>query len=228
MFLYLIVSPALTVVAAFFLLGGRLDGASIPRGRDEWESLVRNPALAAVGAFIPIYIVYLALSTPDLFQYSLGGLYLRFAIRDYFGWFALLCVAAYATARSRRQRTAGEQYLAHAVFFTVAVTLLSIADVLLHDGVWTAEELFLRPTARALVLVMYPIAVTVADTARGGGWAVVLMVIQPLIAALIPMWFEWLRPGYSLISLAGLVLVTLCGVGFLLFRGAARRGRGFA
>ena len=224
MFLYLITSPALTAVVAFFLLGGRLDGASIPRGRDEWESLVRNLALTAVVAFIPLYIVYLALSAPDLFRYSLGGLYIRFVVRDYFGWFALLSVAAYATGRCRRQRSAGEQYLAHAVFFTVAVTLLSIADVLLHDGLWTAEELFLRPTARALMVVMYPIALTVADTARGGGRAVVLTAIQPLVAALTSMWFEWLRPGYSLIALAGLVLVTAGGVGLLFFRGVPRRG----
>ncbi len=228
MFLYLIISPALIAATAFLMLGRGIDGASMPRGRDEWERLVRNPALAAVGVFVPMYGLYLALSSPDLFRYSLGGLYLQFVIRDYFGWFALLCVAAYATARSRRQLVAGEQYLAHAVFFTVAVTLLSIADVLLHDGLWTAEELFLRPTTRALLLVMYPIAFTVADTARGGGWAVVLMLIQPLIAALVPMWFEWLRPGYALIALAGLFLVTSCGVGLLLFRGAARRAGRFA
>ena len=223
MFLYLIVSPTLTAAAAFLFLGRILDGASIPRSRDEWESLVRDPALKAVAVFVPAYIIYLALSQPALFDYSPGGLYLRFAVRDYFGWFALLSVAMYLTTRPMRRRAAGEQYLAYLVFYTVAITLLSIADVLLHDGVWTVEELFLRPTTRALLLAMYPIAFTVADTARGGGWAVVLMVIQPLVAAAVPMWFEWLRPGYSLIALAGLALVTACGVWWLARRGAARR-----
>ena len=45
-----------------------------------------------------------------------------------------------------------------------------------------------------MLLALYPIAITRADTATGGGWAVLFLVVAPFLCAVPAMFAEWLRP----------------------------------
>ena len=100
----------------------------------------------------------------------------------------------------------------------VMVFLLSLGDIVMGDSLWTAEELFLRPLARVLMLVFFAVALTVADNARGGGWAVLAMLVQPVFAALMSMFFNWIRPGLAVVTLAAMAGLTAVAVWFLLIR----------
>ena len=113
-----------------------------------------------------------------------------------------------------------DQFLLHLVVATVMLTLLSWGDAVVHTGSWTAHELFFRPLIRAAFLLLFPVALTVADTSHGGGWAVLVMILQPLVAALVPMWFEWIRPGAAVGALMVFLIGTGAALWFLLFHRA--------
>jgi hypothetical protein len=131
-------------------------------------------------------------------------LFFRSLLLDYFGWFALQSVVSFLLVRRIRNRPENDQYIVHLVVATVLVFLLSVAEVVTAGPVFTAEALFLKPLARMFLLALIPVALTVADNARGGGWAVLALILQPIPAAAMTMLFEWIRPGAAMLVLLAL------------------------
>lgn len=163
--------------------------------------------VVAALAFIPMYALY-RLMGAQLFSYSPSGLFFRSLLRDYFGWFAAQSTVSFLLVRRVRNRPEQEQYIVHLVVAAVLLTLLSVAELITAGPAFTAEELFLKPLARILLLALIPVALTVADNAKGGGWAVLTLILQPLPAAAMTMLYEWIRPGAASLVLVALALGT--------------------
>ena len=221
MTLFLILSAPLVGAAAYVLIGPRFPGFRRPRAGTERIRTVRNPVVIAAVMFIPLYLVHLVVSSAEWFPYSPGGLFTRALVTDYLGWFLLQSLLSYLVVRRLRNAPEGLQYLVHLIVAVVLLTFLSVAEVIGSDGFWTTEELFLRPLSRGMLLLLFPVGLTVADNARGGGWAVLLLFIQPFLAALAAMWFEWIRPGAAIVAAAVLVAATVVALWMLVFRRGA-------
>ena len=218
MTLFLITAPLLVGFLSFFVLAPRFGGGKIPGAG--FAQVVRNPAIVAALSFVPLFIVYLFAQRDTGFGYSPAGLYSYAVVRDYLGWMAVQSVVSYLLVRRIREHPVSDQFLLHLVVATVMLTLLSWGDAVVHTGSWTAHELFFRPLIRAAFLLLFPVALTVADTSHGGGWAVLVMILQPLVAALVPMWFEWIRPGAAVGALMVFLIGTGAALWFLLFHRA--------
>jgi hypothetical protein len=201
---FLILSTPLSAVIAYTFIAPRFGGGtSVVSDVNARRQVVRNPTVVAVLAFIPMYALYRFVGA-DLFPYSPTGLFFRSLLLDYFGWFALQSVVSFLLVRRIRNRPENDQYVVHLVVATVLVFLLSVAEVVTAGPVFTAEALFLKPLARMFLLALIPVALTVADNARGGGWAVLALILQPIPAAAMTMLFEWIRPGAAMLVLLAL------------------------
>ena len=214
-----IIFPVLGSIAFLSFFAPRLGASSVLFGVPFHAGNVRNPAVKSFFLFVPIYLVRLAVFRFSDFEYSLQSLYLRYLFIEYLGPFVLLGGLAFFMNRAVRRESPVEQYIGYLTFFTVHVVLFFVAEAFLHDGYWTVYELFLRPVAMVVLLALYPIAITRADTATGGGWAVLYLVVAPFACAVPAMLAEWLRPGTAILSAAGCVTLAAGAIWLELFRG---------
>ncbi|MEX2442379.1 MAG: hypothetical protein WD492_02155 [Alkalispirochaeta sp.] len=208
MTVFLILSAPLAAAIAYTFIGPRFGGQSsllsdVPTRRQ----VLRNPIVAAVPAFIPMYALHTLLGA-DLFSYSPAGLFFHALLRDYLGWFAVQSTISFLLVRRVKNRPEHDQYMIHLVVATVLLSLLSVAEVVTAGPAMTVEALFLKPLARLSLLALIPAALTVADNAHGGGWAVLALILQPVPAAAVTMLFEWIRPGAAALVLLALFVVT--------------------
>ncbi|MDA3950789.1 MAG: hypothetical protein PF508_16400 [Spirochaeta sp.] len=218
MALFPIIFPLLGSVAFLAFFAPQIGVSSGPSGVPFHAGNVRNPAVKSFFLFVPLYVARLAVFRFSDFEYSLQSLYLRYLFLDYLGLFVLIGGLAFFMNRAVRQEGPLEQYIGYLTFFTVYVVLFSVADAFLHDGYWTVYELFLRPVAMVVLLALYPMAITRADTATGGGWAVLYLVIAPFLCAIPAMLAEWLHPGAAILSAAGCVALAAGAIWWELFR----------
>lgn len=219
MTLFLILFAPLTAISAFSLFRERFAADDVPPVGRERHRVFRTPGIVAALAFLPIYGLRL-LAAPDLFHYSPGGLYLQALIREYLAWLVLQSIVSYLLVRRVRDLPEAHQYVVHLTVAGVMFFMLTVFDIVLADVHWTIEELFYRPLNRSMMLVLFPIALTVADNVRGGGWAVLALVVQPLLASVNFMLAEWIEPGGALAVLVATVGYTGFVVWFLLYRGS--------
>jgi len=208
MTVFLILSVPLAAVSFFTLIGPRFSGTQILLSDIRTRRrIIRNPIVAAAVAFVPMYALYRIVGA-DAFSYSPGGLFLHALLRDYFGWFALQSSISFVLVHRVRNLPEQEQYVIHLVVATVLLFLLSVAEVITAGPAMTVGELFLSPLARVALLALIPVAMTVADNAQGGGWAVLTLILQPIPAAAVTMLFEWIQPAGAVFTLLGFLLVT--------------------
>jgi hypothetical protein len=219
MTLFLLVSAPLTAYLAYTVFVPAFGGVVLSAG-DLRARALRNPLIAGALAFIPMYALYSVLDEPAAFGYSPAALYLHALVRDYLGWFGLAAAVSFVVVRPLRGSPAAEQYLAHLSFLVVPTAFLAVAEFITGDSVWTIYELFLKPIARSVMLIIFSIGLTVADGVRGGGWAVLGLIVIPALAALVPMWHNLLQPGSAVLSLVALLVLSGGTVWLLLYRGA--------
>ncbi len=179
---------------------------------------VRNPMVKAFFIFVPFYLGRIGSIRFVELSYSPAGLYLFYLLVDYLGVFITLAVLAFFLNRTLRRRSSLEQYLGYLSFFSVILFLMFFMDAVLNDGYWTLYELFLRPLVSLSLLVLIPLSVIKADNATGGGWAALIAIGAPFIAALPAMWSEWMRPGAAVAATAGVLLLTAAAVYWESFR----------
>ncbi len=218
MTVFLILSVPLAAVSFFTLIGPRFSGTPLLLSDIRTRRLtIRNPIVTAAVAFVPMYALYWTIGA-DGFSYSPGGLFLHALLRDYFGWFALQSTVSFLLVHRARNLPEQEQYVIHLMVASVLLFLLSIAEVITAGPAMTAGALFLRPLARIALLALIPVALTVADNAQGGGWAVLALILQPIPAAAVAMLFEWIRPVGAVFTLLGLLLATAGVIWAMLWR----------
>ncbi|MFW5693792.1 MAG: hypothetical protein ACOCYB_01390 [Alkalispirochaeta sp.] len=208
MTIFLILSAPLAAVCAFTFIAPRFGGGSVLLSDIHTRRrIIRDPMVTAAVAFIPMFALYQVIEA-DAFSYTLGGLFSHALLRDYFGWFAVQSTLSFLLVRRIKNLPEQEQYVIHLVVATVLLFLLSGAEIVTAGPVMTVEELFLKPLARVALLTLIPVALTVADNAQGGGWAVLALILQPVPAAAMTMLFEWMRPGGAVLMLIGLAVAT--------------------
>jgi len=215
----------LVAIIAGTYLAPRLGGPGSSPVRYLLEPTIWNPVIVSVLAFVPMILVYLGLSRDGLFSYTPGGLFFKALIRDYLGWFAVQSVISFALVRRGSKRSPEDQFMLHLIVGATLLSLLAVGEVILADSVWTVDELFLKPFARGILLVLFPVAITVADNARGGGWAALLLIVVPPVPAVMTMFAELIRPGGAILLAVLLAIVAIGAVWYLLFRGAADNSR---
>lgn len=208
MTIFLILSVPLAAVSFFTLIGPRFSGTRLLLSDIRTRRLIiRNPIVVAAVAFIPMYALFQTVGV-DAFSYSPRGLFLHALLRDYFGWFALQSTVSFLLVHRVRNLPEQEQYVIHLMVAAVLLFLLSVAEVITAGPAMTVGELFLKPLARVTLLALIPVALTVADNAQGGGWAVLALILQPIPAAAVTMLFEWIQPVGAVFALIGLLLAT--------------------
>lgn len=219
MALFPIIFPLLGSAAFLAFFAPQIGLSSGPLGVPFHAGNVRNPAVKSFFLFVPIYVARRAVFRFSDFEYSLQSLYLRYLFLDYLGPLVLLGGLAFFMNRALRRESPLSQYIGYLSFFTVYVVLFGLAEALFHDGYWTVYELFLRPVLTVVLIALYPMAITRADTATGGGWAVLYLVAAPFLCAVPAMLAEWLRPGAAVLATAGCVAAAAGAVWWELFRG---------
>jgi hypothetical protein len=219
MTVFLISSPVLVAIIAGTCLAPRFGGPGISPIRHLLQPTIWNPVIVSVLAFVPMILLYLVLSRDGLFSYTPGGLFFKALIRDYLGWFAVQSLISFAVVRRGSTRAPADQFVLHLIVGAALLTLLALAELVIADSIWTAEEILLKPFARAILLVLFPVAITVADNARGGGWAALLLLLLPPVPAAMTMYAELIRPGGAVLVAALLAIVATGAVWYLLFRG---------
>ncbi len=224
MALFPVLLPVLGAIACLSFFGPRFREITYFKDLPVTVSTVRNPFVKAFFLFVPFYLVRLAYFTYLEMSYSLGGIYMYYLVGDYVGVFFIIAGAAFFFNRSLRNREPLEQYVGYLTFFTVILVLTAFMDAILGDGYWTLYELFLRPLINVALLTLIPLSIIHADTARGGGWAVLFILVAPFIAGLSAMWSEWLRPSSALFGLVAVCGFSVFGVYWQLFRTAGGTG----
>lgn len=218
MTVFLLLATPLAAITAYTFIAPRFGGGTVALSdASTRRQVLRNPIVVGALSFIPLYAIQ-TLVGADVFRYSPAGLFFHSFLFDYFGWFALQSVISFILVRRVRNRPEQDQYVIHLVVATVMLSFLSVAEVVTAAPVLTVEELFLRPLARVALLALVPVALTVADNARGGGWAVLALIIQPIPAAAMSMLFAWIRPGAATVVLLALVAGTAGTLWAMLWR----------
>ncbi|MFO8042066.1 MAG: hypothetical protein R6U25_02590 [Alkalispirochaeta sp.] len=208
MTVFLLLATPLAAITAYTFIAPRFGGGTVALSDARTRrQVLQKPIVVGALSFIPLYAIH-SFVGPDLFRYSPGGLFFRSFLFDYFGWFAVQSVVSFLLVRRVRNRPEQDQYVIHLVVATVMLSFLSVADVITAAPAMTVEELFLRPLARIALLALMPVALTVADNARGGGWAVLVMILQPIPAAAMSMLYRWIRPGAAMVVLLALLIAT--------------------
>jgi len=209
MFIYGVLAPALAAVASISFVAPALGGAPNLASGDR-ERYLRDPAIKAFLYGVPVYLLLLAYRhlIPLDRTYRLINLYLDALVSDTFGFAVLIAVGSVLFNRHLRDGAPGELFTAHSAFFAVAYTVLAVAEAAAHPGVWTIWELTTQPVLWISTVVVFPLSLTVADTVHGGGWAALLLIIQPLVAAAVPMLSAWLLPGAAIAAAVGVVALT--------------------
>lgn len=209
MFVYGILAPALAAVASVSFIAPALGGAPDLASGDR-DRYLRDPAIKAFLYVVPVYLLLLAYRhlIPLDRTYRLINLYLHALVGNTFGFALFIALGAVFSNRHLRGGAPGELFTAHTAFFAVAYTVLAAADAASHSGVWTTWELTMLPVLWISTVVVFPLSLTVADTVHGGGWAALLLVVQPLVAAVVPMLAEWLLPGAAVAATLGVVALT--------------------
>lgn len=209
MFIYAILAPVLAAFASISFVAPALGGAPDLASGDR-QRYLRDPAIKAFLYVVPVYLLVLAYRhlIPLDGTYRLVNLYLHALVGDTFGFALLIALGAVVFNRDLRDGAPGELFTAHTAFFAVAYTVLAIADSAGHPGVWMTWELAMQPILRVSTVVVFPLSLTVADTVHGGGWAALLLVLQPLVAAVVPMLAEWLLPGAAIAATVAVVALT--------------------
>ncbi|MFW6227858.1 MAG: hypothetical protein ACOC2V_00245 [Alkalispirochaeta sp.] len=218
MSLFPLLLPLFSAAGALAVLSSRFASVHTVRDLPVDAETMRNPAIKALFFFVPLILVRLAFYRFLQFPYSLGGLYGRFLLEDILGPLFFTTIGAFFFNRRNRTREPLEQYLGYLVFFTVVFFLISGSDVILEDGYWTLYELFLRPLLYASMIWLFPVAITQADTATGGGRAALYVILAPFPAGLVPMAAEWLRPGAAILATLGHVALVSAAIYWELFR----------
>jgi hypothetical protein len=219
MTVFLISSPVLVAIIAGTFLAPRFSGPGISPVRHLLQPTIWNPVIVSVVAFVPMILLYLVLSRDGLFSYTPGGLFFKALLRDYLGWFAIQSLISFALVRRDATRPPVDQFMLHVIVGATLLLLLALGEIVLADGVWTVEEVFLRPFARSVLLVLFPVAITVADNARGGGWAALLLLLLPPVPAAMTMFADLIRPGAAILLAVSLAALAAGAVWYLLFRG---------
>lgn len=209
MFVYGILAPLLGAIASISFVAPALGGAPNLASGDR-NTFVRGPAIKAFFFFVPVYLLLFTYRRLVPFDgtYRLLNLYIHAFFGDTFGLTALISIGSVLSNRRLRNGAPGELFTAHIVFFAVAFTMLATADAIGQVGVWTGWELVLLPILRVSTVIVIPLSLTVADTVHGGGWAALLLIIQPLVAAVAPMLAEWLLPGAAVAAIVALAALT--------------------
>jgi len=218
MALFPLLLPLFSAACALALISPRFAAVRTVQDVPFGPETARNPAVKALFFFVPLFLVRLAFFRFLQFPYSLGGLYVRYLLGDILGPLFFVSIAAFFFNRRNRTGEPIGQFLGYLFFFTVVFTLFSGGDVVLEDGYWTVYELFLRPILYATFIWLFPVAITRADTATGGGRAALYVILAPFPAALVPMASEWLRPGMAILATAGVVAIVAGAVYWELFR----------
>lgn len=221
MTVFLFAFAPLTAAAALVLLGPRFGPGFEHAAHDRARGQLRTPLLVVAGLFVPLYGLQLLLRMIDL-AYSPLGLFGEALLHHYLVWFLMQSLVSFVAVRRIGDLQPAEQFQVHVVCAGLLVFLLTLADIIGADSLWTAHELFLRPAATAMLLMLVPTALTVADTASGGGWAVLALLIQPMGAAAVSALAEWNRPGGAFAALALLAVGTGAVLWFLLRDTAGR------
>lgn len=223
MFVFGLLAPLLGAVSSISFIAPALGGAPTLESPADRVKSLRDPAIKSFFYFVPLYLLlfaYRRIASIDG-TYRLLNVYARGFFGDSFGVTALLAVGGFLTNRHLRNGTPGELFAAYTAFFAVAYTLLAGADAVSHLGVWTTWELVLLPLVRVSTIVVIPLSLTVADTVHGGGWAALLLIIHPLVAAVAPMLAGWLLPGAAVAATAALLALTGAAVWGFAFRAGA-------
>lgn len=183
---------------------------------------IQNPIAKGLFFAVILYIGRIAFFRFVDFSYTPGDLYIRYLLGDYLGPSWLTAGAAFFFNRRLRDEDSVSQFVGYLVFFTFVAVVFSVGDALLSDSYWTGYELFLRPVLTTALLALFPVAITSADNADGGGWAVLILVIAPFLCGLPAMWSEWLSPGLAAFAAIGVVAFSVAAVYWLLFRSMRR------
>jgi hypothetical protein len=224
MALFPLLFPLFSAACALALLSPRFAAVHTVPDVPFGPETARNPAVKALFFFVPLFLLRLAFFRFLHFPYSLGGLYMQYLLGDILGPLLFISVAAFFFNRRNRSREPIEQFVGYLFFFTVVFTLVSGGDVVLEDGYWTVYELFLRPVLYAAFIWLFPVAITRADTATGGGRAALYVILAPFPAALVPMASEWLRPGAAVLATTGVIAIVVAALYWELFRASPRGG----
>lgn len=225
MFLFLVVSPLLAAAIAVLVVTPRLSGGPDVASVETRDRVLRNPALLALAwSVLPILFTF-AYVTWVPWHYRPLSLYLYHLFGEHLTITVFLAAGSFLATRRLRDDSPATLHMAHLTFVAVGCTVLAVLDALLGGPVPTLYRSALLPLTRAALVVLLPVAMTVADTARGGGWAVAAIAVYPFVAAVPAMFAEWLRPLAAFGSAIGVAGLVVLAVSFFVFR-SPRGGAG--
>lgn len=221
MTVFLFAFAPLTAATALLYIGPRFGSGLESNGFQAGYQRLRSPALAIILLFVPLYGLQLLLRLIDL-PFTLIGLFGEALLHHYFAWFGMQSLISFVAVRRIGGLRPAEQFQVHAASAGLLLFLATIGDIVGADNVWTAHELLIRPLATMALLLVVPTALTVADTANGGGWAVLALLVSPAAAAGVSTLAEWNRPGAAVIALV-LLLAGSAGTLWFLLRAPVER-----
>ncbi len=223
MYLFSILAPILGAMASISFIAPALGGAPNLRSDRGLSRYVRDPAIKAFFYVVPVFIIHIGYRQliPIDAVYRVHRLFLHAFFGETFGFAVLVAVGSFWLNRQLRDDAPGELFTAHTVFFLVAYAGFAVGDALMHSGIWSFSDAILVPIVRLSTIVVFPVAMTVADTVHRGGWAALLLIFQPLVAAVPPMLLGWLLPGAALVVTLGLVVGSAVAVWSFVFRAGA-------
>lgn len=210
MVIFLLLSVPLTVIAAAILPGHRVNNGGRPYpGRS--YMLVRHAVLPGVFYFVAMYLVWLVFRWAVPYHYTPEGLYLYHVLVDFSLWPVMASLGAFLVVRELRENTYRDRYQVQLLFFGMIFGLLSVTDVIMHDGYWTVYQIVLLPLARSGMVLLVPLVF--ARSRRGSialrdQWFWITLPLYSAGWGFVAMWSEWLRPVASAVMTVAMVVLT--------------------
>jgi hypothetical protein len=216
--LFALFSPLIaTVTVALFLSPYFPDWRDAIRDDDRRYWLVRNSIVPAVITPFLLYTLHLMVMWLFSYEYNLLHLYLYYLV-GYHGIFTL-AVPLVAWLLSLRLERGSTDIVWHTlIFIGISFTLLSMLDLIRIQNRWNAVVGLAFPVLRSLAVILcVPVVAYRNQTVLG------VAVLFIAIAALVPMWMEWLLPLPALAALlSATVLVAITAAHFVRVMNAPR------
>lgn len=158
---------------------------------------LRGPLIKSfVWFFFPaaFRVGYHFIPEPD---FTPGIVYFSGVIGDYFLWTLFTTLPAVLTFRKREERKPANLHVGYIVFFGLVLSLAAPLEIVMSSVTPGLYEIFYRPFLRLSMLLLFPLVITLAESVAGGGWALFVLPVFPLVAALVGLLSAWNRPFWA-------------------------------